>query len=275
MTNKPLFRETALAQLTSPDQLDQLLQVTRPAAWLGLLACALLLLTAFLWGLFGSLAVNVAGQGVLLAPGGVRDVAALMPGQLVEIEAAVGDRIAVGQVVARVLEAGAALPTEVRSPYAGRVLELKAVEGGPVERGDALLSLEVAGAERLEAVLYVPAAEAGKIQPGMEVLLAPASVKQEVYGLLVGRVTGVGEFPASRQGILRVLGSEALASALALESAVVEVRVTLRSDPQTASGYAWTAAQGPPHPLTSGDLCAAWIEISVARPLSLLFSQLR
>ena len=271
MPNKPLFRSAALEQLSSPDALDQLLQVTRPAGWLALLACALLLVAAFLWGVFGSLPITVTGQGVLLAPGGVREVASLSAGQLLSLDVAVGDAIAPGQVVARLIEPGQATPIDVISPYAGRVLELQAIPGGVVERGDALLNLEAADGASLEAVVYIPAAEGNKIQPGMQVLLAPASVKQEEHGRLLGQVVSVGDFPTSRRGMLRVLGSEELVTALTGDGTTIEVRVALRRDPQTSNGYAWTSVQGPAIPLSSGTLCTAWIETSVKRPISLLF----
>lgn len=275
MSSKPLFRTTALEQLNSPDQLDQLLQVTQPTGWIALAACALLLLAALLWGLFGALSVNVTGRGVLLAPGGVKDVAALVPGQVLDIDVAVGDVITVGQVVAQVVEPGRSLPTAVLSPYAGRVLELQAVAGGLVERGDPLLSLESTDADYLEAVVYIPAAEGGEIRPEMDVLLAPATVKQEAHGLLLGQVAAVSSFPASRRGMLRVLGSEELVDALAAEGAVIEVRVQLRRDPQTVSGYAWSSGRGPALQLHSGTFCTARIELRVQRPLSLLLPGLR
>lgn len=275
MPDKSLFRAAALEQLTSPDQLDQLLQVTRPAGWVGLLACLLLLLAALFWGLWGSLPVTVTGQGVLLAPGGIKDVVSLDTGQVLSLYVAPGDTLDAGQIVARLVEPGQSTPVDVISPYAGRVLELQTVEGALLERGDPLLSLEATDAGLLEAVVYVPAAEGDKIQPGMEVLLAPASVRQEEYGRLLGRVISVGAFPASRRGILRAVGSEDLADALAIEGAVVEVRVALVADPQTASGYAWSSVQGPPLSLNSGTFCTAWIEVSEERPLNLLLPQLR
>ncbi|MBN1919688.1 MAG: NHLP bacteriocin system secretion protein [Anaerolineae bacterium] len=271
MPNKTLFRSAALEQLRSPDALDQLLQVTRPAGWLALLACALLLVAALLWGVFGSLPITVTGQGILLAPGGVREVVSLSAGQLVSLDVHPGDIIAPGQVVARLIEPEQSTPTDIISPYAGRVLELQAITGGVVERGDALLSLESADAGSLEAIVYIPAAEGNKVQPGMQVLLAPASVKQEEYGRLLGQVVSVGDFPASQRGMLRVLGSEELVTALTGDGTTIEVRAALRSDSQTPSGYAWSSAQGPSLVLSSGTLCTAWIETSLKRPISLLF----
>jgi len=75
--------------------------------------------------------------------------------------------------------------------------------------------------------------------------------------------------------MLRVLGSEELVDALAAEGAVIEVRVQLRRDPQTVSGYAWSSGRGPALQLHSGTFCTGRIELRVQRPLSLLLPQLR
>ena len=48
----------------------------------------------------------------------------------------------------------------------------------------------------------------------MEVQLTPASVKQEEYGRLLGRVSAVSPFPVTSSTLQRVLGSEDLAKAL-------------------------------------------------------------
>jgi NHLM bacteriocin system secretion protein len=238
--------------------------------WVALLACGLLLLMALLWGLFGSVSVKTAGRGVLIGPGGIKDVVALTAGQVAAIHFDAGDTVEAGWVVASVVEPNQPAPTGVVCPYAGRVLEIKAVEGGLVERGSPILSLEVAAVGPLEAVVYVPAAEGGNIRPGMRVQISPTAANREAFGFMLGRVGSVGDFPASRRGMLRRLGSEELVDALSSGDASIEVRVTLNRDPQTASGYAWSSVQGPPMQIDGGTLCTAWIEISTQKPLSLV-----
>ena len=80
-----LFRKDALESLSSPEQLNTLLQVTKPVAWLALLAALVLTLSAVVWGFMGSLAVTVTGPGVLLPEGGLRTVPALTSGVMTEV----------------------------------------------------------------------------------------------------------------------------------------------------------------------------------------------
>lgn len=270
MKKKHIFRQVALERLSSPEQLDQMMRVTNPMGWATLLALGLLLLAVIVWGIFGRVATSVVGEGILLVPGGVKDIVSPVSGQVVDVYFDAGDVIQADQVVARVAERGEVVNTKVVSAYAGRILEIKVDSGSLIERGTPILSLEVmdGGLRDLEVVIYVPAAEGKRVRPGMDVQISPSTVEREVYGFMLGQVISVGEFPATRQGMLRVLGSEELVQALSGAGAPIEIRAHLMLDPQTPSGYAWSSSQGPPLQIDSGTFCTAWIKIRQQRPLS-------
>ena len=97
-----IFRKVALERLSSPEQLDQLMQVTTPKGWLALTALGALLLTAVGWGVFGSIPTEATGEGILLRRGGVSNVVTAESGQVEEILVGVGDVIEKGQAVARI-----------------------------------------------------------------------------------------------------------------------------------------------------------------------------
>jgi HlyD family secretion protein len=101
-----IFRQVSLERLSSPEQLDQLMQVTTPKGWLALTALGALLLVALGWGIFGSIPTTAAGEGILLRRGGVSNLVATANGQVEEILVRVGDVIQKGQVVARVRQQG-------------------------------------------------------------------------------------------------------------------------------------------------------------------------
>ena len=95
-----IFRKVALERLSSPEQLDQLMQVTTPQGWLALSALGGLLLTAVAWGAFGSIPTEASGEGILLRRG-VSEVVATGSGQVEEVLPGVGEVVHRGQVVAR------------------------------------------------------------------------------------------------------------------------------------------------------------------------------
>lgn len=97
-----IFRKVALERLSSPEQLDQLLQVTDPKGWLALGALGTLLLSALAWGVWGAIPTEATGEGILLRRGGVSDLVAPGAGQIEEVLVGVGDVIEKGQPVARI-----------------------------------------------------------------------------------------------------------------------------------------------------------------------------
>ncbi len=104
MKNNGVFRKASLDRLASPEQLDKLLQVTRPRGWIALVALGFLVGSAVLWGFEGSIPSRVAGQGILLKSGGVLEIAAGAGGRITDVAVNVGDIVREGQVVARVAQ---------------------------------------------------------------------------------------------------------------------------------------------------------------------------
>ena len=97
-----LFRKVSLDKLSSPEQLDKLITVTTPKAWLSLLAIGFILVAAVIWGIFGSIPTKINGQGILIKGGGIFNVVHSDTGQVTDIRVAAGDRVRAGDVVARI-----------------------------------------------------------------------------------------------------------------------------------------------------------------------------
>jgi hypothetical protein len=293
-----LFRQVALERLSSPERLDELMEVTTPKTWLALLGVGALIAAAIVWGIYGRVPTFVKGQGVLIREGSLQAVETPAAGELRDLLVAVGDEVLQEQVVARIVQAPDSRTVVVTSPHAGRVLELRATQGNLVSAGTPLLSLEQPG-RPLEGVLYLPPTEAKKVRPGMEAQLSPASVKREEYGLLLGQVIAVGAYPATPAGMKRVLGSEELVKTLSASGPPVEVRVELARAASTTSGYQWTStlstlgmffaallpdalvdalptwasAPGPPIALASGTLSTADIITEQQAPINLVLAK--
>ena len=83
--SKSVFRKASLDRLSSPEQLDQVMSVTSPRAWLALLAIGAILLAALVWGVFGTIPSKTYGQGILLTSGGVHDITHISSGRVTDI----------------------------------------------------------------------------------------------------------------------------------------------------------------------------------------------
>lgn len=167
------------------------------------------------------------------------------------------------------LEARLADERAVRSPAAGRIVELKLNPGDVAADGAAVATLEpidAAGSDAI-AILYLQSAVGKRVQPGMQAEISPTAFQPAQYGHILGDVVFVSSVPATAAGMRRVLRNEQLAQQLAGGTAPFEVRVRFRSDPATPSGLAWSSSDGPPGPVAAGALLDAKIVVA-RRPIA-------
>lgn len=407
-----IFRESALQRAASPDELDHLVAITRPADWILAAVVTVAIGAAIVWGIFGRIPSRVSGQGILVGSGRVVDAVSSAEGRLASLGVSVGDHVERGQAIARIsqtdieqkyanavetyrerqrehddmaarvraelavkasnfdkLEAAfnkvieatsqriqsldidvknleqlmakglttrktledrrlewteaqqrrtdsqneilklhaqkSDLETqrerelqqaefaannarremqalagtlgrnsEVLSPIAGRVLEIKTSAGSVLAVGTPVVLIEDEGA-KLEAVVYIPADQGKSVKPGLQVRVAPSTVKREEFGTMIGTVASVSEFPVTPQGMTAVLHNEQLVKLFSHDGAPYAVAVALTPDETTASGYRWAVGRGPQVHLSSGTLAQAEITTRNRRPLDLVVPLLR
>lgn len=143
----------------------------------------------------------------------------------------------------------------IRAQSAGRVVEVKVASGDVVAAGSPIATLApVARADRLMALLYVPAGQGKRIEPGMPAEIIPSTAERAEYGHVPGRVVSVAPLPATAAGMRRVLRNDQLVEQLLAGGAPIEVRVALARDPRTRTGFAWSASRGPAGSLSVGTL---------------------
>jgi HlyD family secretion protein len=94
-----IFRKESLERLSSPEQLDQLMQVVSPKAWLPLASLAALVVVAIVWSIVGRIPISVSGQGVLIRPRKVIQLQSPTDGQLTTLNVKVGDFVKKGDVL--------------------------------------------------------------------------------------------------------------------------------------------------------------------------------
>jgi HlyD family secretion protein len=404
-----LFRKVALERLSSPEQLDTLMRVITPKAWLALAPLLGLIVLALIWGWFGSIPTKVAGKCILINPTGLADIASNASGRITAVTVRVGDVVKAGQQVAlvaqpelldriekaeqrlrelqaqsrvvrafssqgvalgaealaqqrrnlesrlrvveeqarvagereqtqgRLLEQGLItkqtllqtqqeranllldaenvrnqvkelslkklegdklsrsevatienqvneaqraldslreskkLTTSLTSPFDGRVVEIKAGTGTLVAQGSSVLNVELTDGSggRLQAVIYVNAAEGKRVAPRMEAQIVPTTIKREEHGFLHGVVDYVADYPSTTQSMMLLLQNENLVRDLAGSAPPIAIRAALQRV-DNFSGYQWSSAAGAPVKIASGTLCHAEIVVQTQRPLSLV-----
>jgi HlyD family secretion protein len=164
--------------------------------------------------------------------------------------------------------------TQVISPIEGRVVEIKISPGSVLAVGTAVVEIESEG-NKLDAVIYIPPEQGKRIKPGMQVHIEPSTVRREEFGMMLGRVETVSEFPMTPQGMTAVLHNETLVTKFSHDGAPYAAKVVLEQDPSTTTGYRWAVGDGPNLHLTSGTLARAEITTRRQRPLDLIIPLIR
>lgn len=95
------FRKEALEKLSTPEKLDQLINVTSPRSWIALLTIAIILITGIGWSFVGHVKTRLNAVGVLLG-GEIHEAVSTSQGQLLSLNVKVGDQIASGDIIATV-----------------------------------------------------------------------------------------------------------------------------------------------------------------------------
>src|SRR5262245_16566269 len=101
-----IFRKAALERLSSPEQLDYLMSITSPIAWIALAAVGVIALLIILWGFIGFIPAKVSGKGILLRGGSVFDVSAGSDGVITDFAVKPGDVVQAGQSIATISQSG-------------------------------------------------------------------------------------------------------------------------------------------------------------------------
>lgn len=98
------FREQALERLSSPEQLDQTMRVARPTGWFAVLLIFALTVVALVWASVSRAPINVTGPGILIEPGGIRDVVSTTEGKVIEFNVEAGAYVGRGDFIARLAQ---------------------------------------------------------------------------------------------------------------------------------------------------------------------------
>lgn len=246
-----LFRKEALEQVSSPEQLDQLIQLVHLKAWLPLAAIGALVAIGLGWGIFGRIPIYVEAKGLLLA---VPEPAAQPPEQ----------------------------PPEQPVPAPSPELSLSELPPVPVpsipgqpapQPGPSTTSQSER--PKLLSISYFPIAAGGKIRPGATALVIPTTANIQETGALKATITKISPTPVTEATLLnRIQGNQELAN-LVYTPAAIEVTAQLQPDQTTPTGYAWTVGSGSNLPLMTQTPTTIRIQLSEQAPIALLLPMLR
>jgi HlyD family secretion protein len=177
--------------------------------------------------------------------------------------------------------------SEIKSPEAGRVVEVLKTAGDKVGEGEALVRIEAARPTgineargfcdgNIHAVIYVPGQEAGKVRPKQLARVSPADVKKEEFGYILGRVEWVSTFAASPDDMKEKLKNDRLVQSYTEKGPVYEARVCLTFDRSNkANGLKWSSSTGPDKKIDSGGLCQSSVVVDYRKPYTYVIPSIK
>ncbi|WP_406864254.1 HlyD family efflux transporter periplasmic adaptor subunit [Streptomyces sp. HUAS MG47] len=264
------FRQQALDKLQSGDDIDLPVRFARPQGRLVLIVTVLAMAAATVWAVTGTVSATLSAPGLLTHGQGGYVLQSPVAGQVTDVLAQEGDRVDADAPLLELRTPQGA--TTVRTLAAGRLTALAAGIGAVVTVGTDVAAVERAEGsdDPLKAVVYLTAQDAPTVPVGASVDLTVQSVPQQEYGVLRGRVESVARTAQSRQQLAAFLGNAQLADQFVKQGRTLPVLVRLERAPDNASGYAWSSAGGPPHPLTSMTPLSAVVRLAEQRPIDWL-----
>lgn len=97
-----IFRQESLERLSSPERLDQLMQVLAPKDWLALSVFGSLTILGVGWSIIGRIPITVQGRGIFLQPRQVVDLQSSIAGQLKSLNVSNGQCVKKDEVLATI-----------------------------------------------------------------------------------------------------------------------------------------------------------------------------
>lgn len=159
----------------------------------------------------------------------------------------------------------------VKAKQSGRITAILVNVGDVVTAGTSLATIDRQRADQeLDAVLYIPPTHGKRVAVGMAAEINPTTSERVIYGHIRGEVSSVSLLPSSRESLQRYLQNDQLVTEVLQNGAPIEVRVTLKRDEGTPTGYSWSSSSGPDTLITKGTSLTGQIVIERRRIIDLV-----
>lgn len=141
--------------------------------------------------------------------------------------------------------------TKIYAPIAGRITEIKHIQGANVQATQTIANLVSSKAQyyaraekNLEFIAYVNIINGKKVKIGTEVNVIVDGYDRNTYGFIKGTVKNISNFPVSGAGILSKLGNRSLVNDFTRQGSVYEIKVRLLQHSESKNRLLWSSQNG-------------------------------
>jgi len=129
MFNREIFRKAAIEKLSTPDDLDELLQVNSGLSWFMLVSVLCLIAGAVIWGVFGQIINKVSLTGTIQPVDPPQSLIVNEAGQVDSVFHWPGDKVSKNQPIVGYTPEKSSSIKYILSPVDGELVELNVSEG--------------------------------------------------------------------------------------------------------------------------------------------------
>lgn len=165
---------------------------------------------------------------------------------------------------------------EIRTDYAGRVLELSAVEGQLMTQGQRVALIDARREDDdLVALAFFEPRHGKQLVVGSRVRVSPSTVDRNKYGSIFGEVQSVSDYSVTLEAAATMVGNRTVAQQLTAGGFTIEATVKLLKNPENPSGFQWTSEKGGDVQLTAGTSVEVWCTVEQRAPISYVAPKLK
>jgi HlyD family secretion protein len=158
----------------------------------------------------------------------------------------------------------------------GTVIEVNAIPGQHVQRGDRLAAINADGHELdLLSVTYFTVRDGKRLEQGQPIQVTPDTVERERFGGIVGEVTRVSQLPVSLAEAQAVIGNREIAESLVTGGYRMQVYARLDRDADAPGRFRWSSSRGPEDEISVGTTTTARVTVDNRSPISFVLPSLK
>lgn len=230
--------------------------------WWALLGAVATALLVIFWAFFGSIPLQVQGEGIIFNPDKLFTIHAPQNGNVGQVYAKWGDSVRIGETVIELMDPLGKVTSEIH----GQVLEVLVEPGQFVTSGQTVLWIQkpLETGELYQIAGVVPSPADQEILVGMEVEIELDTVNSGLYGQLVGRIDRIIPYWTAEARTLFPFSKHFTRGANHFQNLLV---ISLIENKKTFSGYLWTTEAGAPIHIVPGTPCEFVVRIADREPI--------
>lgn len=268
---KPTGAKPGAAHPSSPESLDSIIATTNPRGWWALWAIAGVVVAVLIWSLVATIPQQKNASGIVNSYAYTHEVTATVAGIFEGDTGSVGSLSAAlrnlkqGEKVGTITPYDGSAPVPVLAPVTGQVTAIYVTQGGGVEPGTAIGSMnaEIAGVSELAISAWVPLSTAFTLTEGDQASVTISDVATGETNTVTAIIQAIAETPSTVEGMATLIGDPDLAQQWSTAAGGQPYRVDLVLDLST-----WPQSSPYPAPGAIVTIVATYDEV---HPIEILF----